>query len=287
MLLNNSGPAAMSDEAPKGVVHSVSAVDVTPNCAKSDSESRNTDVIMATEVPEYTTVEEGVHGTLDFRAHFKAGGNIISPWHDIPLRASDGSLHFICEIPKETSAKMEIATKELKNPIKQDVKKGAPRFHPYNINWNYGLLPQTWEDPSVMNPDVQCSGDNDPVDVVEIGSRTCRSGGVYKVKAFGVLAMIDSGELDWKIMTICVDDPKSHLIHELADVEEHFPGTLHSVREWFRNYKTPDGKPPNKFGYNEEYQSREFAEHVIQETSEFYIGLKAGQRPDPSGLVLA
>jgi inorganic pyrophosphatase len=43
---------------------------------------------------------------------------------------------------------------------------------------------------------------------------------VYKVKAFGVLAMIDSGELDWKIMAICVDDPKAHLIHELIDVEE-------------------------------------------------------------------
>lgn len=27
-------------------------------------------------------------------------------------------------------------------PIKQDVKKGKLRFYPYNINWNYGLLPQ-------------------------------------------------------------------------------------------------------------------------------------------------
>jgi inorganic pyrophosphatase len=27
-------------------------------------------------------------------------------------------------------------------PIKQDVKKGNLRFYPYNINWNYGLLPQ-------------------------------------------------------------------------------------------------------------------------------------------------
>ncbi len=32
-------------------------------------------------------------------------------------------------------------------PIKQDVKKGKLRFYPYNINWNYGMLPQTWEDP--------------------------------------------------------------------------------------------------------------------------------------------
>lgn len=32
-----------------------------------------------------------------------------------------------------------------------------------NINWNYGLLPQTWEDPAHSNPDVENAfGDNDP-----------------------------------------------------------------------------------------------------------------------------
>lgn len=37
-------------------------------------------------------------------------GKQISCWHEIPLYAGDGMLHFICEIPKETSAKMEVAT---------------------------------------------------------------------------------------------------------------------------------------------------------------------------------
>lgn len=33
----------------------------------------------------------------------------------------------------------------------------------YSINWNYGLLPQTWEDPSHANPEVEGAfGDNDP-----------------------------------------------------------------------------------------------------------------------------
>ncbi|GMP24094.1 hypothetical protein CsSME_00001486 [Camellia sinensis var. sinensis] len=40
----------------------------------------------------------------------------------------------------------------------------------YNINWNYGLFPQMWEDPSFANSEVEGAlGDNDPVDVVEIG----------------------------------------------------------------------------------------------------------------------
>lgn len=36
-------------------------------------------------------------------------------------------------------------------------------FLSYNINWNYGLLPQTWEDPSLANSEVEGAfGDNDP-----------------------------------------------------------------------------------------------------------------------------
>ena len=38
------------------------------------------------------------------------------------------------------------------------------------IFWNYGMLPQTWEDPNVTHAETNCNGDNDPVDVVEIGS---------------------------------------------------------------------------------------------------------------------
>lgn len=38
------------------------------------------------------------------------GGATVSPWHDIPLKADGNMFHFVCEIPKETSAKMEVAT---------------------------------------------------------------------------------------------------------------------------------------------------------------------------------
>ena len=44
--------------------------------------------------------------------------------------------------------------KEQSNPIKQDIKKDKLRFYPYNIHWNYGMLPQTWEDPEHKNEDL-------------------------------------------------------------------------------------------------------------------------------------
>lgn len=36
-------------------------------------------------------------------------GADISPWHDVPLYNEDGTLNFFCEIPKDTTAKFEVA----------------------------------------------------------------------------------------------------------------------------------------------------------------------------------
>ena len=44
-------------------------------------------------------------------------------------------------------------------------------------------------------------------------------GGVYAVKPLAILAMIDDGELDWKIAAIRADDPKADLVNDVEDVE--------------------------------------------------------------------
>ena len=46
---------------------------------------------------------------MEFRMFFKDGDKQISPWHDIPLQAASGTYNFVCEIPKESDAKMECA----------------------------------------------------------------------------------------------------------------------------------------------------------------------------------
>lgn len=236
---------------------------------------------------QYSKQEKGDSSTTDYRIFIQdKGGKDVSAWHDIPLWAEDGLLNFICEIPKESSAKMEVATDEVGTPIKQDIKKGKLRFYPYNINWNYGLLPQTWEDPGHHNSDVDAAGDNDPVDVVEIGEQTGVMGAVYKVKPLGVLAMIDDGELDWKIIAINVEDPKASSVNDIEDVEREFPGEVDKIRTWFRDYKTPDGKPQNKFGYDDKAMNKEFTLGVIKETSGFYEALLSGKTANPKGLAL-
>ena len=65
------------------------------------------------------------------------------------------------------------------------------------------------------HPTTPPQGDNDPVDVVEIGSQRCEMGGVYAVKPLGVYAMVDDGEVDWKVVCIRADDPKAGAVHDV------------------------------------------------------------------------
>lgn len=224
-----------------------------------------------------TTSSDGQVGTLEYRLRFKdANGKHISPWHDIPLVSEKGYLNAVFEIPKNTKPKMEVSTKEEHNPIAQDVKKGKLRDYHGPIFWNYGMLPQTWEDPTWKHPVVQCCGDDDPVDVVEIGSLALAQGTVEPVKVLGVLAMIDDGELDWKIIAIRKGDALAAELHDIADVETKCPGVISGIREWFRWYKTPDGKPLNKFGYDEKALDKAFAMQAIEEAHEAWKKLRSG-----------
>jgi len=216
----------------------------------------------------------GESGTESFRLGFQdpESKKAISPWHDIPLEGeTDGSYNMVVEIPKMTKAKMEVATKEENNPIAQDIKKGVLRDYHGPIFWNYGCLPQTWEDPNVKHPELGCFGDDDPIDVVEIGGSALEMGSVKEVKPLGVLAMIDDGELDWKVVAVAVDDP---LAKEYNDIDDVPDAVKDGIREWFRWYKTPDDKPLNSFGFDEKYLDVAATREVIEETNAAWKKLK-------------
>merc|ERR1712167_451363 len=98
------------------------------------------------------------------------------------------SVSFVCEIPKFERKKMECYTGLPHNPIMQDVNKdGTPREYFGPIFWNYGFVPQTWEDPDHIPPELKYKGDADPLDVVEIGGTKLPLGSVHRVKPLGTL----------------------------------------------------------------------------------------------------
>eukprot|EP01059_Diplonema_ambulator_P001687 TRINITY_DN11429_c0_g1_i4.p1 TRINITY_DN11429_c0_g1~~TRINITY_DN11429_c0_g1_i4.p1 ORF type:complete len:395 (+),score=133.13 TRINITY_DN11429_c0_g1_i4:58-1242(+) len=233
--------------------------------------------------------EEGEQFTPEYRVWFYLKNlktevkRKISPWHDIPLFIKDvirtqspgtplNKYNFICEIPKWTRAKYEIATIEPYNPVKQDVSNGVLRFYKHgDMLFNYGALPQTWESTEHSfvfqegDGEVAYKGDNDPIDVIEIGTQQLQTGSVTPIKVLGILGMIDDGEMDWKVIAISITDPLATFMEDIPDVARHMPGALECIRTWLRDYKICHGKPQNKFAMNGQYFSREYAQRVIKD----------------------
>jgi inorganic pyrophosphatase len=90
--------------------------------------------------------------------------------------------------------------------------------------------------------------------------------------------MIDEGEMDWKVVAIDADDKWAPFVNDIDDVEREMPGMLDAIREWYRTYKIPDGKPPNVFGLDERFMPKSYADEVILECHEAWQELISGEK---------
>ncbi len=199
------------------------------------------------------------------------------------------------------------------NPIKQDIKHGKLRFQKYGDYFvNYGAFPQTWEDPKHTSPETKHHGDNDPIDVCEIGTRQHKIGSIVTVKILGIIALIDDGETDWKVIAISIADPLAHVLNDIDDVDQHLPGMVDAIRTYLyvtlhtlhssspllsltraltllltslttcyslssRDYKSGDGVI-NNFALGGQALPRAFATKVVEETHTHWQSLhKSGK----------
>ncbi|KAB8221895.1 inorganic pyrophosphatase [Aspergillus novoparasiticus] len=201
----------------------------------------------------------------------RKNGETISPWHDIPLFVDSEKeiVNMVVEIPRATNPKMELSKDEQHNPIGQDVSKGKPRmisdvapFKGYPCN--YGALPQTWECPDIEDSKTGIPGDDDPLDVCEIGDGVAYCGEVKRVKPLGAFAVLDEGETDWKVLVIDVKDPLASKISDIQDVEASLPGYLDSLKTWYRVYKVSDGKLENDIALEGKVEDKRFAFDLIR-----------------------
>ena len=238
----------------------------------------------------YATEARGSPNTPDYRRFFRnEDGAAVSPMHDIPLvatsAASSDVYNVVIEVPRWSNAKMEINLKEDLNPIKQDVKKGNLRYvancfpHKGYI-WNYGFIPQTWENPDHIDESTKCKGDGDPIDVCEIGHKVREQGDVVRCKILGTVALIDEGETDWKVLAIDVDDPLAESLNDVNDIETHMPGFLAATVEWFKIYKMPDGKPANQFAFDGQAKDKAFAVKIVNECHDQWKEMMAKESCD-------
>ena len=136
--------------------------------------------------------------------------------------------------------------KQQHNPIASDTRtnkqsgKAELRHYGMPTIFNYGFIPQTWEDGAA-------GGDNDPIDLVDLSQHKKPVLAVSDYMVLGCLGLIDQGETDWKVLAIDVQEAMDRKINSLADFEKLYPGRVGAVREWFRTYKTLEGKGLNEF----------------------------------------
>ncbi|CAM9525447.1 unnamed protein product [Phaeothamnion confervicola] len=228
------------------------------------------------------TVASGGFGTASFSVAFKgASGGRASPWHDVALQPSGAPAavyNMVVEIPMYQTAKMEVMKDAPGNPIMQDESKGKPRYYTYGTPFfNYGLLPQTWEDPNLTDA-AGHGGDNDPLDVMEVGEGPLEMGAIVPVKVLGSLELIDEGETDHKMIAIRTSDALASKISSIEDLEYYKPGTLAKIKDWLINYKTSDGKPQNELASDRPRNAGEAAA-VIAETHQRWESLVGGAAP--------
>ncbi|CAB08747.1 putative inorganic pyrophosphatase C3A12.02 [Schizosaccharomyces pombe] len=223
---------------------------------------------LAKNILQFRSKITGKLNTPDFRVYCYKNNKPISFFHDVPLTSDKDTFNMVTEIPRWTQAKCEISLTSPFHPIKQDLKNGKLRYvansFPYHgFIWNYGALPQTWEDPNVIDSRTKMKGDGDPLDVCEIGGSIGYIGQIKQVKVLGALGLIDQGETDWKILAIDINDPRAKLLNDISDVQNLMPRLLPCTRDWFAIYKIPDGKPKNRFFFDGNYLPKSDALDII------------------------
>ena len=142
-------------------------------------------------------------------------------WHDIDPGTSE-EINTIIEIPSGSNNKYEI-DKET-GLIKLDRANYSSAAYPFD----YGFAPQTlWED-------------GDPLDVVILTTYPLNPGILVAVRPVAVMEMIDSGESDYKVIGVPVEDKRWDDVNDLADINKHM---LKEFQHFFETYKALKGKP--------------------------------------------
>jgi inorganic pyrophosphatase len=83
--------------------------------ASSSSTAINTAAKKSIHTMSYTIRKVAAANTLEHRIFIEKDGQLVSPWHDIPLYANEQQtvLNMVVEVPRWTNAKMEVCAPQL------------------------------------------------------------------------------------------------------------------------------------------------------------------------------
>lgn len=167
-------------------------------------------------------------------------------WHEISAgKNTPAEVNTIIEINKGSKNKYEI-DKETGLIALDRVAHTAQDFP-----FDYGFVPQSyWYD-------------DDPLDVIVLTTYPLLPGILVTVRPIALLQMVDSGDVDDKLIAVPKDDPRFDTYQDLSDINPH---TLKEIEHFYSTYK----KLQNKVVEVKGFQGKAEAQAAVTEGLKMY-----------------
>jgi inorganic pyrophosphatase len=171
---------------------------------------------------------------------------VTHPWHGVHYGANaPATVTTVIEIPQGSRSKYEVD--KTTGLLKLD----RVIYSSFHYPINYGFIPQT------------LGKDNDPLDIVVLCSQSLQTLCLVEANVIGNMQMIDSGQMDDKIIAVAAHDPSVNHITSMQELPQHF---LLEMRNFFEQYKVLE----NKKVAIDNFQDQSIAFRIIEEAIIFY-----------------
>ena len=147
--------------------------------------------------------------------------------HDIDPGTKE-EMNVIVEVPKGSHNKYEI-DKQTGLIALDRVAHTAQNFP-----FDYGFVPKTlWDD-------------GDALDVILLTTYPLHPGILVRARPVALMKMVDSGDVDDKVIAVPVDDPRWKEVQDLGDINSH---TLKEMEHFYSTYKKLQNKEVSVTGF--------------------------------------
>ena len=168
------------------------------------------------------------------------------PWHGVHYgENAPQTVNALIEIPQGSRAKYEVDKATGLLLLDRVI------YSSFHYPVNYGFIPQT------------LGQDSDPLDILVLCSQSIQSLCLVEATVIGNMQMIDSGQMDDKIIAVASKDPSVNHYTKIEDLPQHF---LLEMRNFFEQYKVLE----NKKVEIDNFQDKATAWNVINDAISFY-----------------
>lgn len=171
---------------------------------------------------------------------------VLHPWHGAHFgEKAPQVINAVIEIPQGSRAKYEV------DKITGLLKLDRVIYSSFHYPINYGFIPQT------------LGLDGDPLDILVFCSQSIQPLCLVEATVVGNMQMIDSGQVDDKIIAVASKDPSVNHIKSVNELPPHF---INELRNYFEQYKVLE----NKKVEIDNFQEAGIAYKIIEEAIALY-----------------